>query len=331
MGALLAILSIIPADVDAFQNQASGKRSYHARHESTLIDDGKDLIFPSVVHAEEYFSDPLAKLYLYTSPHRGAEIRLFLADSIAGPWRLHGTVVGKEIGRNEHVSSPHAVWNPEEKELFLYVHAPNSQTIVCRSTDGINFDYRGLCVTKKMLSDVVGFESKSASYARVYRYRIPEYQNTWSMTLTASGKPDEMGLQKNAIVLCTSDDGVKWTVRRSLLDDGNSGQTYKSLDACWLPINGQNFLVYARRSRQEEGQERTEPVRLHYSKGDENWRNWNHQGVFYEPMRGYPDDGAARGVTVVDVGNEQILLYEAGQKNNARIAMLKLTEGAAPE
>lgn len=308
--------------------QEPAKNDYHAAHHSTLIDDGKDLIFPSLIHAAELFKEPLAKFYLYTSPHGGANVRLYLADSITGPWRLHGQVVGKEIGQASHVSSPHAVWNEEAKALFLYVHAPNSKTIFCRSTDGIHFEYGGVCVTNKKVSDVVGFESKSASYARVYRHRIPEYENTWAMTLTASGKADEHGLSKNAIVLCTSDDGVSWTVRRTLVDDGDSGQSYKSLDACWLPINGRNLLVYGLRSREEEGQDRTEPVRLHYSEGDANWRNWHYRGVFYEPLSGYPDDGAARGLTVVDLGEERVLLYEAGQKSNARIALLTLTKGA---
>ncbi|MCH7753332.1 MAG: hypothetical protein IH898_14415, partial [Planctomycetes bacterium] len=253
-----------------------------------------------------------------------------MANSITGPWKLHGTVVDKRNGRANHVSSPHAVWNEQAKALLLYVHAPNDQTIYCRSTDGVHFEYGGVCVTTEMVSNVVGFKSKSASYARVYAHRIPEYGNSWTMTLTASGKPDKQGRQKNAIVLCTSDDGIQWTVRRTLVDDGDAGWTYKSLDACWMPLDGRNLLVYARRSRAEQGKKRTEPVRLHFSEGDENWRNWTYQGVFYNPLSGYPDDGAARGVSFFQADKQSFLLYEAGQKKNSRIGLLNLTKGPAP-
>ena len=199
------------------------KAAIAASHVTTLIDDGHDLIFPSLIRVTDHFNQPLAKYYLYTSPHGGADIRLYLADTIAGPWRLHGTVVDAETGRAPHVSSPHAVWDMESDQLLLYVHAPNAQTVYCTSRDGVNFEYGGVCVTRDMISRKIDFQSRSASYARVFRHRIPEYQNEWTMTLTASGKNSNKTVDRCAIVLCTSDDGMKWTVRRTLLDDGNGG------------------------------------------------------------------------------------------------------------
>ncbi|MCP5110304.1 MAG: hypothetical protein GY953_05670, partial [bacterium] len=49
-------------------------------------------------------------------------------------------------------------------------------------------------------------------------------------------------------------------------------------------------MVYALRSQAETKGNRTEPIRLHISEGDENWRNWKYLGVFYEPKSDYPDD-----------------------------------------
>jgi hypothetical protein len=178
-----------------------------------------------------------------------------------------------------------------------------------------------------MLTDAIGFKSKSASYARVQRYSIPEYNNTWTMTVTASGGTDDRGLQKNAAVLCTSDDGVEWIARRVLIDDGEDGEVYKTLDACWLPMDGRHFMVYALRTRAEEKGTRTEAIRLHISEGDKNWRNWKHLGIFYEPSRDYPDFGAARGLSLIPHSSGPLIYYEAGHHGAARIGILSLDRG----
>jgi hypothetical protein len=296
-----------------------------------LVDDGNDLIFPSAIKASDHFDEPLANWYLYTSPHRGANIRLYTADALTGPWKLHGEVVGKEVGRADHVSSPHAIWNETEQCLFLYVHAPNNQTIFCRSNDGVRFVYGGVCVTSQMLSNVVGFKSRSASYARVYQHRIPEFDNRYTMTVTASASAGADGTSQNAIVLCTSDDGVKWKARRKLIDDGNGGRTFKSLDGAMLTIGKRNFLVFAKRSRADEGKKTDfDPVRLHLAEGDENWRKWTDRGVLYDPSSAVPDELCARGALFVEDAGQRWLFYESGPKNGARIALLKIDKVPLP-
>lgn len=303
------------------QDQVSTTATFH----STLIDDGNDLIFPSPIKAADHFEEPLGNWYLYTSPHRGAHIRLYTSDELTGPWKLHGEVVGKEIGRADHVSSPHAIWNDNENCLFLYVHAPNDTTIYCRSKDGVKFDYGGVCVTSKMLSDVVGFQSRSASYARVYRHRIPEYDNRYTMTVTASASAGTDGLSKNAIALCTSNDGINWTARRKLIDDGNEGRTYKCLDGAMWTIGNRNFLIFAKRSRADEGKKIDyDPVKLHLVEADENWRKWTNHGPLYDPAIAPPDRLCARGAFFVEDGGQHWLFYEAGPKQNGRIALLKI-------
>lgn len=296
-----------------------------AAFEQVLVDDGADLIFPSVIKAGDYFEEPLREWYMYTGPHRGAEVRLYVADDLKGPWVLHGKVLGEAEARAGHVSSPHAIWNEAEGCLFLYVHAPNDQTIFCRSTDGVNFEYGGVCVTNKMLSDVVGFESKSASYARVYPHEIKAYKNKYVMTVTASGKTEKDGTSQNAIVLCTSNDGIQWTARRTLMDDGNSGRTYKCLDGALAFVKGRTSLVYGKRARADEGKrEGYEAVKLHVTVGDLELENWVDGGVFYEPRRGYPDEWCARGALFVEDGEQWWMVYEGGVKNGAKVGLLKV-------
>lgn len=325
------ICTLPPAGPVVVADSFSQKAPYQASFHSTILDDGSDLIFPSIIEATKHFKSALAKYYLYTSPHAGADVRLYLANDVTGPWRLHGTIVDANISRAPHVSSPHAVWNAEAQSLFLYVHAPNAQTIYCHSKDGVHFEYGDICVTREMISEVIPFRSRSASYARVHRHRIPRFGNTWTMTLTASGGINDQGLKNNAIVLCTSDDGIRWTARHPILDDGNEGQDYKSLDACWLPIDGRHFMVYALRTRAESKGNRTEPIRLHLAESDASWKDWQYRGVFYEPSRKYPDDAAARGVSFIEGLTEPLILYEGGQHGAARIGLLKLTRGAIRE
>ena len=175
-----------------------------------------------------------------------------------------------------------------------------------------------------MLSPIVGFESKSASYARVHKHRLPEYGNSWTMTVTASGRTSEDGTKPNAIVLCTSDDGVTWTPRRALLDDPHTGRIYKTLDACWFPFGGRDLMIYARRLRADEGRSPTQGVKLYISEGDANWRNWHRRGVFYDPTKTAPDDWCARGPCFVQLDGTPWMIYEAGDKNAAKIALLQV-------
>jgi hypothetical protein len=292
----------------------------------TIIDDGHDLIFPSLIQATKHFKNPLAKYYLYTSPHGGADIRLYISNKIEGPWKLHKRVVDEKIARVDHTSSPHAVWNEQAGELFLYVHAPNAQTIVCRSKNGVDFEFGQVCVTREMINEVIDFTSRSASYARVHKYTIPEYGNKWTMTLAASGGDKKKNINRSASVLCTSDDGLNWVARRKIIDDQNGGRDYKSLDNCWLPINGENYMIYGLRTARDNKDTRTEPVRLHLSKGDANWRHWQCQGIFYDVKADYPDEGAARGFSWTMTDDGPVYLYEAGQNRGARIATLKLDD-----
>lgn len=90
---------------------------------STLLDDENDLIFPSVMHAADVLDEPVATDYMYTSPHRGADVRLYVADAATGP-RNHGTVPGEQNASADHVSSPHAIGIESARELDMRFFDP---------------------------------------------------------------------------------------------------------------------------------------------------------------------------------------------------------------
>lgn len=283
-----------------------------------LIDDGNDLIFPSIIEASLYFKNPLGKYYLYTSPHSGAAIFLYYSDSLSGPWSKKGIVIDKRTGRNRHVSSPHAIYNHDLKKLMVFVHAPNSQTIVCLSEDGINFKYEKIVVKASELMTATGYPCKAASYARVYKHTIPEYGNTYAMTLSAPEVGNRRIQPRKTIVLCTSDDALKWTPRKILVDDGNQGHDFQTLDGFFFQRDNKNYIAYALRSRKKPGRN----VSIHYAMLDENWKVKNYLGELYKPQLFYPDYTNSRGAFLIP--DKELLIYEAGSKYKARICSVKL-------
>lgn len=45
---------------------------------------------PSLIRVPEWLPSPLGRYYLYFADHKGAYIRLAVADALEGPWRIHG-------------------------------------------------------------------------------------------------------------------------------------------------------------------------------------------------------------------------------------------------
>jgi hypothetical protein len=141
-----------------------------------------DLIFPSVITAQDYFRDPLGKYYMYYAPHNApGGICLAHASSLHGPWIEYGKnplIVNQWLPHHdaEHVSSPHAIFIPEESRLFLYYHGDNETTHYASSKDGVTFVYGGVAIDWNMLpgSDVT-------AYARVFRHTMPSTGSRYVM------------------------------------------------------------------------------------------------------------------------------------------------------
>ena len=138
-----------------------------------------DIIFPSVLEVPEKLRDGVKANYLmYYAPHDPpGGICLALADEPLGPWRecpenpLISNVWGGFYSVS-HVSSPHALWVPEEEAVYLYYHGENSTTRLAYSRDGIHFEYGGIAADESMYSGASG-----VSYSRVFRYEhCPPYR-----------------------------------------------------------------------------------------------------------------------------------------------------------
>ena len=151
-----------------------GRGAIILAHSELAYNPCNDLIFPCVINAQEYFSHPLGKYYVYYAPHNApGGICLAYASSLRGPWIEYGKnplIVNQWLPHHdvEHVSSPYAVFIPEECRLFLYYHGDNETTHYAISEDGKTFTYGGVAIDWNMLpgSDVT-------AYARVFPHTPP--------------------------------------------------------------------------------------------------------------------------------------------------------------
>ena len=50
---------------------------------------GANINGPSLIRVPDWIEEPLGRYYLYFAHHKGAYIRLAVADALAGPWRMH--------------------------------------------------------------------------------------------------------------------------------------------------------------------------------------------------------------------------------------------------
>ena len=151
---------------------------------------GSNINGPSLIRVPDWIDRPLGRYYLYFADHKGAYIRLAVADALAGPWRMHtpGTLALEsshftterpdpaavsEAKRAEgawtierdhlqpHIASPDVHVDHARREIRMYYHGMlddgEQRTRVAVSKDGVAFDAR---------PEILG-----NSYFRVFRDR----------------------------------------------------------------------------------------------------------------------------------------------------------------
>lgn len=201
----------------------------------------KELIFPSVFHAGEHLENPLAEWYIYYAPHDApAGIYLMYSDSLDGPWTRYGTEpvisnVWPGVYDVSHVSSPDAVWNTQEDQLFLYFHGENSTTQFATSTDGVTFSYGDKILTTESVGDFAA----ETSYARVFDNPDTSSANRYAMFFMVNNKSNT-----RKIYVAFSPEGRTWTVQPNpIVTPGDAEGANVSAANLWQ-WNGKNYIVY---------------------------------------------------------------------------------------
>ena len=121
--------------------------------------DGANINGPSLIRVPDWVPGRLGRYYLYFAHHRGSYIRLAVADSLAGPWKLHAggvlrvdeTACDHQDGVRfvAHIGSPDVHVDESAREIRMYFHCPvrftrslrgrRQVSFVARSPDGLRF------------------------------------------------------------------------------------------------------------------------------------------------------------------------------------------------
>ncbi len=295
---------VVPADLPVF------------RHHSIVLDykDLKynpcnDVIIPSVIRTE-HLDKPLGRYYLYYAPHNGpGGICLAYADRLEGPWQEYeaNPIIRKDWPPHyavSHVSGPEAIWNEQERKLFLYYHGENNVTRLASGTNGIDFEYEGAPVTAGMFDRI-----SEASYARVFRYTLPGRDNRYIMLLMGNCQ----GTRN--IYLAWSNDGRTWEPRRTPLLTPPPGNSQVA-QAWYLPWRGRHYLIYHAHEARNETY-----ASLHVSEVDAAFERTQHLGVFYARTSVSSDNVAQMSPCFVTEGNRLYLFSNVGPRLNQKIAL----------
>lgn len=206
----------------------------------------KEFIFPSVFHAGEYFDDALGEWYIYYAPHDApAGINLMYADDLDGPWTQYegSPIISNQWDPNysvSHVSSPDAVWNPDEEQMYLFFHGENTTNRYATSTDGIHFDYGNAIVsTADVDAAQPGTRATETSYARVFPHPDPDSGYAWAMFFMTNYSDDH-----RRINLAESVDMKTWVVAHAPIVEPGDAEGGNVSAADLFTYQGQNYIVY---------------------------------------------------------------------------------------
>lgn len=271
----------------------------------------KDIIYPTVVKTTG-ITNALGKYYLYYAPHDvPGGICLAYADKLQGPWKEYG--VNPVIQRSwashhsvSHVSGPDAIWNQEEKKIFLYYHGENDVTRLAESRDGINFEYGGEVINTKM------FENTSeASYGRVFRHKLPGKHNKYVMLLMGN----QSGTRR--IFLAWSRDGRKWETQPKPIVDPPPG-TDQVAGAVYLNRGGKHYLIFHANNSKlafNDGYD------LYVAETDRAFSKIHHLGKFMERTFVSPENPAVMSPFLFQDEGKLAVFFNVGARLRNKIAL----------
>ena len=281
-----------------------------------------EFIFPSVIRTTNLIN-PLGKYYMYFAPHNSpAGIYLAYANDLNGPWTRYSatpiitrewlTTVTGSTRTISHVSSPHAIWVPDEttsQKLYLYLHGENSDTRLVKSSDGIHFSYdKTVISTAGTYKKIDGLSE--VSYARVFRYTIPSKGGKYIMLLMGNNG----GTRK--IYLCWSGEARNWRCQNNALITPNSSESGGTFDGpqisgpTFFPWKGKYYVAYHSGAGD-----------IHVTEVGANFDLENHLGVLYDSGSTFPEYGRAGAPNFITEGTTMYMFYEMGQRDKTRIAL----------
>ncbi|MFI6348688.1 hypothetical protein [Streptomyces sp. NPDC050560] len=271
-----------------------------------------EIIFPCIRGVYDKLASPLGRYYLYYAPHDApGGICLAYGDSLEGPFTEYpdNPIVSNVWSPHydvSHVSSPHVLWNEDERELWLYFHGENTTTRLARSTDGVHFTYD----TEVLTTATQPAGTTETSYARVFRHDLPAKNARYVMVFMRNNTTDHRD-----IAWGWSADGRSWTfAQEALIDHAAVGAV--NVGGPHLLTNGSSAYVVYNTDKESGGDLLITEVGNDFSRRD-------HLGVFHDSLDGAPDNGRSASPSFGTMNGVPYMVYEAGERLAGSIALAR--------
>ncbi|MZD06502.1 hypothetical protein GTW43_15560 [Streptomyces sp. SID5785] len=271
-----------------------------------------EIIFPCIRGVYDKLPDPLGRYHLYYAPHDApGGICLAYGDSLEGPFTEypHNPIVSHTWSPHydvSHVSSPHVLWNADERELWLYFHGENTTTRLARSKDGIHFTYDKAVLTTSMMPA----GTTETSYARVFRHDLPDRGARYVMLFMRNTTANHRD-----ICWGWSPDGRDWTFdQEPLVRHSDVGAV--NVGGPSLLTRGDSAYVVYNTDKESGGNILITEVGRDFSRRD-------HLGVFYDSGSADPENGRAASPSFGTDGGVPYMVYEAGERLSGAIALAR--------
>ena len=122
---------------------------------------GDNINGASLIRAPDFFERPLGRYYLYFAHHKGRHIRLAVADTLEGPWRIHTPGVmpvegsgfaTRDIDPADLDDAQMGPWRAATGGSFLYAHVASPDVHVDHDAGLVRMYYHGLCPDGEQLT-----------------------------------------------------------------------------------------------------------------------------------------------------------------------------------
>ncbi|MFO8081300.1 MAG: hypothetical protein R6V07_13500 [Armatimonadota bacterium] len=134
------------------------------------------IMFPAVVEAPAWLTEPLDALYMYYASHHGTGLGLATAPEPEGPWTVQNPIFSLDDAPMiaGHISSPDVLIDEDAERVYLYYHGGNAagkgQVMGCAvGYDGVHFEVENPDPLILPSENEGAWDSVSTAYLRPFR------------------------------------------------------------------------------------------------------------------------------------------------------------------
>ncbi|HTG44721.1 MAG TPA: hypothetical protein VK633_09330 [Verrucomicrobiae bacterium] len=272
-----------------------------------------DVIHPSVLPIGRHLTNALGKFYMYYAPHDApGGICVAFADKPEGPWGeyTNNPVISRDWAPHykvSHVSAPEAIWNEEERKVFLYFHGENNVQRLASSEDGIYFKYERAVLTSNMVEEGV----REVAYGRVFRHTLPGKDNRYIQFFLGNRRGTRL------VYLAWSKNGREWQTRKTPVLNLAPGTT-QIANAIYFPWKGRHYLIFHGHSNATN---LNIDVDFYAAETDPAFERITHLGKFMDRRFVSPDNPALMAPFILEEGGKYYLYFNIGKRLNNQIAL----------